>query len=193
MQVKKSILKELISCWKQNILKKKKKSKHSSEKIFSFFSSCTTEFDKPQKTFCKGPRGHSAFIVQFVRYKIVSVGVRKSSESVLEKGYLFVGKNDFGLFLLYSFHQDCLHPLTFFMFCKAPTQNCAKFGILFVSRMSLFETQTSGKRAKFQWKKSFGPLLLLSSSLADFWEHFSKLHKIFSWKMCKFEHHFCYA
>ena len=153
---------------KTEYFEKKEKKQTFHWKELYLFSSCITEYDKPQKTFCKGPRGHLTFIVQSIRYKIVSVKVRTSSENVFEKGYLFVGKNDFGLFLLYSFHQDCLHPLSIFMFCKAPTQNCAKFVILFVSRMSLFETQTLGKRAKFQWKKSFGPLLLLWSSLADF-------------------------
>ena len=55
--------------------KKRQKAKHSNEKK-SAFSSCITEYDNPQKTFYKGPGGLLTFIVQLIKYKIVSVRVR---------------------------------------------------------------------------------------------------------------------
>ena len=57
----------------------------------------------------------------------------------------------------------------------------------------MLKTKTLEKRANNQSKKSIGLLLLLSSSLADFREHISKLHKVFRCKMCNFYHQFFYA
>ena len=116
------------------------------------------------KTFHTGPRGLLTFFVQLIRYKIVFVRVRYSSEDFSKKGYFFVGRKNFGLNFHYSFHQFCLHPVTFFKFCQASTQICASFKILSVSLKSLLKTRTLQKPAKYQWKKSFGLLLLLSSS-----------------------------
>ena len=39
-------------------------------------SSCITENEKPQKTLFKGPRSLSTFIIQLIRYEIVSVRIR---------------------------------------------------------------------------------------------------------------------
>ena len=75
VQVNRSILKDLISCWKQNILKIKTKRQTFQWKK-KLCSSCITEYDNPQKTFYKGPRGLLTFIVQLIKYKIVSVRVR---------------------------------------------------------------------------------------------------------------------
>ena len=104
---------------------------------------------------------------------IVSVGVNLSPGNFFNKGYLFFGKKDFGLYFFYSFHQVCLNPVIFYKFCKVFKQVCASFKILFVSGKSSLKTEALEKRAKIQWKKLFGIHLLLSSSLTDFrWQIF---------------------
>ena len=82
--------------------KKRQKGKHSNEKKFAFFGSYITEYDKPQKISYTGPRGLLTFIAQLIRYKIVSVRVRYSSEDFFKKSYFFVGKKvwpNFSLFV----------------------------------------------------------------------------------------------
>ena len=58
--------------WKKN----RQKGTHSNEKKDSFFGSCITEYDKPQKISYTGPRGLLTFIVQLIRYKTVSIRVK---------------------------------------------------------------------------------------------------------------------
>ena len=76
--------------------------------------------------------------------------------------------------------------LTFFENCKASTQICATLRILSVSCKSMFKTQTLEKRAKVQGKNHLSHFNSYHLVVADFGEHFSKLHKVFKWKMCKF-------
>ena len=193
MQLKRSILKDLKSCWKRSILKKKDKKANipMKEKLAFFFLNYWVW--QTAKSFHTGPRGLLTFFVQLIRYKIVFVRVRYSSEDFSKKGYFFVGRKNFGQFFHCSFHQFCLHLVTFSKFCQASTQICARFKIFSVSRKSLLKIKTLENGQKFREKKPFGLLLLLSSSLADFREHASKLHKVFRWKMCNFYHHFCYG
>ena len=55
---------------------KKDKTPNLPMKKSLLFSSCVTEYDKPRKTFYKGPRGLLTFIVQLISYKMISVRVR---------------------------------------------------------------------------------------------------------------------
>ena len=74
VQVKRSILKDLISCWKQNILKEGKKANIPMKKNLLFFLYYRAW--QTWKHFFKGPRGLWTFIVQLIRYKIVFVRLR---------------------------------------------------------------------------------------------------------------------
>ena len=148
--------------------KKKKRRQTFQWKILRFFHLVLLSITNLKKHFIWVQEVSWDLFVPIIRYKIVSVRVRYSSENFFKKGYLFVGKKGFGLYFLYSFHQVCQNPVKCFKFCKAFTQICASFKILFVSCKSMLKTQSLEKRAKVQWKKLFGIHLLLSSSLTDF-------------------------
>ena len=72
--------------------KKGKKGKLSSEKKISFFHLVLLSITNIKKHFIWVHHVFWHLFVPIIRYKIVSVRVRKSSENVFEKGYLFVGK-----------------------------------------------------------------------------------------------------
>ena len=61
---------------KTKYFEKKDKKANIPMKKKLLFSSCITEYDKPQKTFYTGPGGLLTVIVQLKRYKIVSVRER---------------------------------------------------------------------------------------------------------------------
>ena len=151
MQLKISILKDQISCWTQKILKKEKKANIQVKKN-SFFHLVLLSVTNIKKHFIWVHPVFWHLFVPIIRYKIVSVRVRKSSENVFEKSYLFVGKNDFGLFLLYSFHQDCLQPVTSLCFAKHPRKSVQSLGsfLYHVSRCWKHKLQENGQNSSEQ-------------------------------------------
>ena len=71
--------------------------------------------------------------------------------------------------------------------------NTVQVLIYFLEHVKLCRKHNFTKKAKNSVKKTFGLLFLVSSKLSDFQELIYKRHRVFMRKMCKFQHHFCYA